>query len=171
MKISIRFIFAAVLVASIAALGFSHGAWAKPAAAGTVPACPISDTRYNRGGLKTCSSVDNVAGVPRGGSATVTEIDLTPYGLVPGSSNFGPGVNVVILDSNGKPVPVALVQICFPDPTGVGNIFHWMSGADWRTYYKGGGAGRWVFWPTYHNKAAGLTCTLTWLTGVYTIEY
>ena len=160
MKINVRFVFAAVLIASIAALGINHGAWAKPADHhGTVPPCQTSDTRTTGGVLKTCSSLVTVTYVPYGGSATVTEINPGQYGKAPKPRNFGPGVNIVVLDRHNKPVQSDLVIVCFPDPTGKGLIYYWLSQRGW------------VLSPTYHDKKAGLTCTLSWFTGVFAIAY
>jgi hypothetical protein len=156
MKINVRFVIVAVVLACIAALGFSRGAWAGPLMQGSVPSCATSLT--GSGSLTTCNATVTSSGV-----VTVTDIALTNEGPVPGSLNFGPGV---LLEANGN-----LVEVCFPDidVPPVGNIFRWMSTADWRAEYNAVEAGRWVYWPTYHK--GNLTCTSTWASGIYTIEY
>ena len=149
MKTNLRFILAAVLLACIAALGFSHGVWAGPLMQGTVPTCPTTLT--GSGKLTTCeATVDSL-----GGGVTVTDTALseTVYPLPPRSLNFGPAVDVT---TNGN-----LVILCFPDidTPPVGNIWYWLESA-----------GKWVYWPSYHTSD-GLTCTLTGTSGIYTIEY
>jgi hypothetical protein len=160
MKINLRFLIFGVILACIAALGFSRGAWAGPLMQGTVPNCAASQTGSEP--LTTCSAtVDS-----QGGGVTVTDIALPEddYPLPPGSLNFGPAV---LLEANGN-----LVEVCFPDidTPPVGNIWRWMSSADWLKEYSTVEPGRWVYWPTYH-KTGGLTCTMTWASGIYTIEY
>lgn len=158
MKINSRLIVLAIVLACVAALGVSQGAWAGPLMQGTVPSCPT--TQSGSGTLSTC----NVTGSGNG-NYTITEVPLSEgeYPMVPGAKNFGPAVNL----TSEK----ILVEICFPDPTGVGNIFHWMTAADWTTYFGASQDAMWVYWPTYHKAAEGLTCTQTWIGGIYTIEY
>jgi hypothetical protein len=154
MKTNLRLILAGVVIACLAALGFSHGAWAGPLMQGTVPSCPQTIT--STGSICFASAI--------GSGFILSDQDLAAEGPVPGSLNFGPGVNLV---ANGN-----LVTICFPDidTPPVGNIWHWMSSADWLNDYKTVEPGRWVYWPTYHTTG-GLTCTSTWADGIYTIVY
>ena len=49
MKNSVRFIVVALILAGVAALGFSRGAWAGPFMQGTVPFCPTTGTIYVNG--------------------------------------------------------------------------------------------------------------------------
>jgi hypothetical protein len=160
MKINVRFVVVAVVLACIAGLGFSRGAWAGPLMQGTVPSCDSSLTGYVS--LTTCNSTVT----SQGGDVTVTDIPLPEddFPPIPGSKNSGPAV---LVEGNGN-----LVEICFPDidVPPVGNIFRWMSPADWLKEYNAVEAGRWVYQPTYH-KATGLTCTMSWDSGIYTIEY
>ena len=170
MNTKIRFILVAVLVASIVAVGTTHGAWAKPGTAGTVPNCPLTNSQTSDGSLTTCSSAVVVSGVPFGGGITVTEIDLSPYGYAPGSVNYGPGVSIEIKDKDNTPVQEALLKVCFPDPTNAGMIYRWWSSADLEEYYHVDQPGKWLVSPTFYDKS-GLTCTLSWLTGILTIVY
>jgi hypothetical protein len=159
MKINSRFIFGAVIIALIAALGFNHGAWAGPLMAGTVPDCAESLTGSNP--LTTCDAITT----SQGGTVTVTDIALPgdQYPLVPGSLNFGPAVD---LQTGGN-----LTEVCFPDidTPPVGNIWRWISADGWLAEYNSIQAGSWVYWPTYHK--GNLTCTMTSASGIYTIEY
>jgi hypothetical protein len=172
MKINLRFIIAGLILASIAALGFSHGAWAGPLASGTVPTCPTSGTINTRGSITTCHAQVMALYIPRGFSVTSTEIDISSLGLPRhGTSSFG--VQITFSDKNHRSIPFMLVSVCFPDPTGKGIIYRYWPNADWRTYYKSNEPGRWVVSPTFHGtkSLAGYTCTLTWLPGIYTIVY
>ena len=145
MKINMRFVIFGVILACVAALGFSRGAWAGPLMDGTVPSCYT--TIYVTG--HTC----NASAIGSGFSLTDVPLPESKFPLVPGSLNFGPGVNFV---SNGN-----LVTICFPDvdTPPVGNVWHWNTVS-----------AEWVYWPTFHT-APGLTCTYTATDGIYTIEY
>jgi hypothetical protein len=150
-------------------LGFSHGAWAGPLANGTVPDCQTSITGGDSGTMNTCHSTVNVGGFPAGGSASVTEVDITTYPPVPGAKFFGMAVDVTVSDADLNDVP-ALIEVCFPDPTGMGLIYRWWTASDWQTYYNTVEPAKWVLSPTYY-KAGGLTCTQSWLPGVFTIIY
>jgi len=169
MKISSRLIIAALILACIATLGFSRAAWAGPLANGTVPSCQTTVTVNQPGTMNTCSSSVDVGGIPAGGSASVAEVDISTYPPVPGAKFFGPAVDVTVSDANLNEVP-ALIEVCFPDPTGMGLIYRWWTTSDWQTYYNSTEPARWVLSPTYY-KAGGLTCTRSWLPGVFTIIY
>ena len=172
MKTNLRFILAAVVLACIAALGFSHGAWAGPLAAGTVPACPSTGTISSRGSITTCRALVIGNWIPRGFSVTSTEIDISSLGLPRhGKSSFG--VQISFADKNNKPFPFMLVSVCFPDPTGKGIIFRYWPKPDWNTYFKTNEPGRWVVSPTFHitQNSVGYACTQTWLPGIYTVVY
>ena len=172
MNKNLRFILAAVLLAGIAALGFSHGAWAGPLADGTVPSCPSTGTIYTRGIIVTCRALVEVRWLPRGFSVTSTEIDISSLGLPRhGTSSFG--VQITLSDNNHRSFPFLLVSVCFPDPTRKGIIYRYWPKADWHDYFKSNEAGRWVVSPTFHmtKNSVGYTCTQTWLPGIYTIVY
>jgi hypothetical protein len=156
MKTNLRLILAAVVLAGILALGFNHGAWAGSLRQGTVPSCMITITATG----STCRASATGSGFIMSDTGLAEDV----YPMVPGSLNFGPAVD---LTANG-----GLVEVCFPDidTPAVGNIWHWMTAADWLAEYKTIEPGRWVYWPTYH-KAGGLTCTMTEADGIYTIEY
>jgi hypothetical protein len=172
MKNNLRFILAALLLACIAALGVSHGAWAGPLAHGTVPSCPTTGTIYKRGNIVTCHALVEVKYLSRGGSVTSTEIDISSLGLPRhGKSSFG--VQITLSGNNHRSFPSMLINVCFPDPTGKGIIYRYWSNPDWRTYYKSNEKGRWVVSPSFHRMQShiGYTCTQTWLPGIYTIVY
>ena len=172
MKTNLRVILVAVVLAGVAALAFRHPVWATPSADGTMSGCPTSaSTHIIRGYMSTCSSHVYVFWLPLFGSVSDTEIDLSPYGPVPGSKNYGPGVNIAFYDVNQKPVDIGWFQVCFTDPTGVGMIYRWWSSADWRTHFQSNESGHWFVSPTYHNQKTGLSCSTFWKTGVFTIVY
>ena len=156
MKTNLRLILAGTLLACIAALGFSRGAWAGPLMQGTVPSCLTS--------ISETGSTCHASGTGNGFTLTDTALPEDIYPMVPGSLNFGPAV---LLEANGTSVVV-----CFPDidTPPVGNIWRWMSSADWLAEYKTIEPGRWVYWPTFHTTD-GMTCTNTYASGIYTIEY
>ena len=160
MKINLRFVVFGVILACIAALGFSHGAWAGPLMNGTVPECPPSTT----GNGETCYVSASATGT--GSDFTITDVPLPAdqFPIPPGSLNFGPAVD---LEGNGD-----LVVLCFPDidTPPVGNLWRWMSPADWLHEYNSVEPGRWVYWPTFHTTN-GQTCTNTYDNGIYTISY
>lgn len=166
MKTNVRFVVAAIILASIAALGFSRGAWAGPLMEGTVPTCPSSGSGATGITVDTCFS--SVTVDANGYTLVVTEIDITQFGMAPGAHFFGPGVNVLILDKNNNPVDGVLVEVCFADPTAAGIIYRWWSTADWQKWFSTADAARWAISPTYY-KTGGLTCTQSWLSGNYTI--
>jgi hypothetical protein len=172
MKTNYRLILAAVILACIAALGFSHSVWAGPLSAGTVPSCPITGTIYTKGKITTCHAVVQAYYVPKGYSVTSTEIDISSLGL-PRRGKFTYGVQVTVLNASKQPVNVLLNSVCFPDPTGQGIIFRYFTKSDWLTFYHSNEPGRWVVSPTYHqiNSPAGYTCTINWLPGTFTIVY
>ena len=154
MKINVRFVLVAVVLACVAALGFTHGAWAGSLKNGTVPSC--ASVIYSTGNTCYASAT--------GSGFMMMDFNLVDEGPVPGSLNFGPGVD---LETNGN-----LIEVCFPDvdTPPVGNIWRWMSSADWLREYNSVQPGSWFYWPTYH-KDGNLTCTNTWDSGIYTIEY
>ena len=156
MKTTARFLVIGIILACIAALGFSHGVWAGPLMQGTVPNCQITITATG----STCRA--SAIGSDFIMSDTALAEDIYP--MVPGSLNFGPAVD---LTTNGN-----LVTVCFPDidTPPVGNIWRWMTSADWLAEYKTIQPDQWVYWPTYHTSD-GLTCTNTYASGIYTIEY
>ena len=173
MKTNYRFILAAVLLACIAALGFSHKAWAGPLSQGTVPTCPTTGTIYARGKITTCHAVVQALYVPIGFSVTSSEIDITSLGL-PRHGTVTFGVQVTVLNANKKPVYILPINVCFPDPSGKGIIYRYFSNTDWRSFYNSPNEkGRWVVSPTFNqrNSPAGYTCTRTWLPGIFTIVY
>jgi hypothetical protein len=172
MKTNFRFIMAAVILACIAALGFSRGAWAGPLSLGTVPSCPTTGTIYTKGKITTCHAVVQALYIPTGFSVTSSEIDISSLGL-PRNGKFTFGVQVTVLNANKQPVYILPVNVCFPDPTGKGIIFRYFPSADWRNFYNSNESGRWVVSPTFNqiNSPAGYTCTHTWLPGIYTIVY
>jgi len=162
MKRNLRFLIFGLVLACVAALGFSHGAWAGPLMNGTVPSCNTFaanlDTSDIGDTITTCHATAT------GDGFSMSDQNLADEGMVPGSLNFGPAVD---LETNGN-----LVEVCFfdVDTPPVGNIWHWMTPADWLNEYHTVQPGSWVYWPTYH-KAGNLTCTRTWDSGIYTIEY
>jgi len=172
MKTNYRFILAAVILACIAALGFSRGAWAGPLSVGTVPSCPTTGTIYAKGKITTCHAVVRALYVPNGFSVTSSEIDISSLGL-PRHGKVTFGVQVTVLNANKQPVNILLNSVCFPDPTGKGIIFRYFSNSDWRTFYNNNEPGRWVVSPTFNqiNSPAGYTCTISWLPGIFTIVY
>jgi hypothetical protein len=172
MKNSARFIVAALILAGVAALGFSRGAWAGPFMQGTVPSCPTTDSTPGGGFDVICNSYVQAYLVSPTYTVTATETDITPFGLPP-EGQFTNGVNVTFTDQNGNPVPELLIDVCFPDPTGAGVIYRYWTTADWMTYFNSNEPGRWVVSPTFNEAEdpAGFTCTETWNSGIYTIVY
>jgi len=168
MKNNLRFILAAVLLACIAALGFSHGAWAGPLANGTVPTCPTTGTISTKGSITTCHALVVVQYIPRGFSVTSTEIDISSLGL-PRHGKFPFGVQISFSNNSHRGIPFMMVSVCFPDPTGKGIIYRYWPNADWNSFFKSNEKSRWVVSPTFHRN--GYTCTQTWLPGIYTIVY
>ena len=166
MKTNIRFVVAAVILAAVAALSFSRGAWAGPLMAGTVPGCGMSDT--GSGDLDTCYANVDFAGLPGGLNATLTDYgnhsSLFPNPVSDGGG--GPLVALVVVDAAGNEVQApALMTLCFPDPTGVSIIFRWWTVSDWKTYYGVDQAAGWMFYPSFRTN--GQVCSNTWLTGVF----
>jgi hypothetical protein len=175
MKNNVRFIVVALILAGVAALGFSRGAWAGPFMQGTVPFCPTTGTIYVNGQIVLCSSdvlVQGLQGLPAGFHVTSTETDVFSFGLPPGGQ-FTHGVELTYFDNNNNPVPELEVIVCFPDPSGAGLIYRWWTPADWLTYYNIDEPGRWVVSPTFNGSEnpAGFTCTESKLPGVYMIVY
>ena len=170
MKTSLRFIFFALILALIATLGLSRGAWAGPLSQGTVPSCPRDDDlSASSGRMETCSASVDVQGLPEGGSASIEEEDISSYSSVPGAKFTGMAIDIYVGDADGNDSPARL-EVCFPDPTGMGLIYRWWTSAEWQAYYALADSDRWVLSPTYY-KVGGLTCTLSWMPGVFTIVY
>ena len=148
MKTNLRFILIGVLIAVVAALGLSHGAWASPLMqVGTVPNCVTSENATGT----TCYATAT------GGNFTLTDVAMPGNDTsVPGAKNNGPAVD---LETNGN-----LITLCFPDTDTppVGNIYYWVATAT---------PGYWQYWPTYHTTNPSMSCTLTSLSGIYTIVY
>ncbi|HVM71711.1 MAG TPA: hypothetical protein VMT91_08130 [Anaerolineales bacterium] len=172
MKTNLRLFLAAVVLAGVAALAFRPPVWAAPSARGMESGCPGSaSTKIIRGYMQTCSSRVYVFWLPLFGSVNDSEIDLSPYGLVPGSKNYGPGVNISFYDMNKEQVDFGWFQVCFPDPGGVGTIYRWWSSYEWSRYFQSNESGHWFASPTYHNPQTGYSCSTFWSTGVFTIVH
>jgi hypothetical protein len=176
MKIGLRFVFAALLIACVAALGFNNHVSAVttsvpppvvPTATPT-PSCPTYATETQNGTLAICSaSVDVKANIPAGGVAKVSQVNLYQFPPVPGQGNYSTGVNVAILDQNSNPVN-ALIDVCFPDAGGYGFVYRWVTASEWKAWYNVVQDSSWFLWPTTHK--AGLTCAKSWVTGTFALH-
>ena len=151
MKNNMRFIMAAIILALVAALGFSHGVWAGQLNAGTVPSCPTSGVG---GTFTTCNAT--ITGI----NTLITDVPMPtdPNGIdiIPaGSKNDGPAVS--LLNSAAGTV------LCFPDPDVrpvFGDIFFWNTTTS-----------TWVYVPSFSKVNPNMTCIYTFTDGIYTIEY
>ncbi len=167
MKKNFRFVVAAVILAAVAVLGFSRGAWAGPLMAGTVPGCSMSDTGHGEP-LDTCySNATFYGGLPSGWTATLTDYGnnsaLYPN-PVPGGG--GPLVRLNVVDAAGNNVLLpGLMTLCFPDPTGMSVIFRWWTASDYIAVFGSSGPEGWRVAPSYN--ANGLVCTQTFMTGIF----
>lgn len=170
MKTIVRFVIAVVILLSFASVSGNEVAWAAPSTSGTVPPLKDGCDRVGSGGgvLNTGTSIVYLGSdvVPGGGSATACAIlpdDLYALGNPQGKTKFlGAGVSVVVYDAQANPLTIlpAAMTVCFPNPLGYGQIHRYWPELDW--------ASSWVPFPTYIS-ADGLTCTVTFLPGIYAV--
>ena len=147
-----------ILVATLAFIGSNHVA--KAAAPGTSPCDP---TLIGSG--STCSGSIDIPDLPGSSIATTTEIpneDVAGQtGNPPNGLNIvGPGLNIVIIDVNGKLVvwDVIPIKLCFP--VFDGQVRRWVTPAElsgWLGFPVSYGV--WEPIPTIYEN--GMTCGIT----------
>jgi hypothetical protein len=171
MKINLRFILAGLILACIAALGVSHGAWAGPLMHGTIPPCKTREGSIRGiGNIILCHAIIVVEQLPKRSSVTATEINLREFELPPGGK-YDIGVAVTFGNENHKPDSGYEIDVCFPVPSGV--IYRYWTRDELRNYYRDTKRGRWIVSPTVNEAGdpAGFSCTETRLAGIYAIVY
>jgi hypothetical protein len=187
MKFNLRFVLAALLLACVIALPFNSSAVAKvkvvpatatptptptptPTTAPAVSNCQTSASENQSGTMVLCSADVNIkSGIPVGGVGNVSQVNLAQFPALPGQGKFSTGVNITILDKNSNPVN-ALVEVCFSNSGGSGYVYRWVTASEWKAWYNVVQNGSWVLFPTY-NKAGGLTCTKSWVTGTFALQH
>lgn len=173
MKTNLRFILVAVVLACIAALGFSHVARAD---CGTVPCTPLSGDVSTAGGTINLGTV--VVTVPPdtgAGSVTATETTVTsadypsdPSLLRGYQVNSGAGVTITIKDDQGNPLDNISkpLTISFANEPG-GAIYRWTTPSELAAMGLSGSVGTWLPFPGYIKD--GMICTQTFVPGLFAI--
>ena len=159
----VRISIAAVLLASIAGLGFSLPAFA-------ARSCLPIDGENGEREVVACTSAYSVdASVPLGGSVVVTPVnDYTTLPNPPKVDFLDLAITVSVLNSSGMSVNTAQMEICFADASATGNVYLWNPTSSSETLYSAKLTGMWQYVSTFHP--AGMDCVQTELAGTYTIN-